>query len=102
MVQDHKKAAKWYQGAADQGVAHAQVNLGLLYANGYGVKTDRVFAYALWRLAADAGIALAGDNLRDLDGKLTPRELTEAEGIVNSWKPGMHLARRSQGRGTRH
>ncbi len=98
MVQDHKMAANWYQKAADQGIAPAQINLGVLYANGYGVKADKVFAYILWRLAANAGIELANDNLRDLEGKLTAAQLHEAEDTIASWEPGTHLARRPQSR----
>jgi TPR repeat protein len=38
--EDHKEAAKWYQLAADQGLAKAQYNLGHSYANGQGVPSD--------------------------------------------------------------
>ena len=41
--------------AARQGLARAQHNLGLMYANGEGVPQDDVLAYAWWNLAAAQG-----------------------------------------------
>jgi TPR repeat protein len=38
--QDFEQAAKWYRMAADQGDIGSQTELGVLYANGLGVKQD--------------------------------------------------------------
>ena len=54
-VQDYAQAVKWYRMAADQGLAEAQLNLGVMYANGYGVKRDDAQAVRLYRLAAEQG-----------------------------------------------
>jgi TPR repeat protein len=35
--QDHAAAASWYRKAAEQGIANAQFNLGIMYDNGEGV-----------------------------------------------------------------
>lgn len=72
MSQDSKQAAAWYQPSAEQGLGPAQINLGVLYANGRGVRRDGVVAYVLWSLAAEEGISLEIDNLRDIDGGLLP------------------------------
>ena len=37
---DHAQSAEWFHKAAEQGVAEAQHNLGLMYANGHGVTQD--------------------------------------------------------------
>lgn len=55
MSQDNKQAAAWYQPSAEQGLGPAQINLGVLCANGRG-----------------EGIPLAIDSLRDIDGGLVP------------------------------
>ena len=39
--QDFEEALKWYQLAADQGVARAQFNLGVMYSNGEGSPRKR-------------------------------------------------------------
>ena len=52
--------------AAEQGVARAQYNLGLMYANGRGVPEDDAEAVRWWRLAAEQGYAAAQNNLGDM------------------------------------
>ena len=42
--QDHAEAVKWFREAADQGVAPAQHNLGVMYDNGEGVPQDHAEA----------------------------------------------------------
>src|SRR4029079_1844232 len=55
--------AAWERLAADQGVAAAQYNLGLMYATGQGVPQDRAQAMTWFRLAADQGQPRAQNNL---------------------------------------
>ena len=47
MIQDFKEAVTWYCKAAELGYAKAMVNLGIMYAGGFGVIEDDVEAYAL-------------------------------------------------------
>ena len=54
---DYVTAFEVYQGLADQGLAVAQFNLGLMYANGLGVSKDETEAMKWYRLAADQGRA---------------------------------------------
>ena len=63
VTQDHAEAVKWYQKAAEQGVAEAQVNLGFMYAEGRGVSRDYGAAMKWYRKAAGQGVAKARFNI---------------------------------------
>ena len=52
---DYATAFQVYHFLADQGLAVAQFNLGLMYANGQGVSKDETEAMKWYRLAADQG-----------------------------------------------
>ena len=53
----------WYRKAADQGIAEAQFNLGVMYRDGQGVTQDYAEAVKWFRKAADQGNADAQFNL---------------------------------------
>ncbi len=57
------QAVEWYQAASTQGVASAQTNLGLMYAQGRGVKQNYDEARKLWEQAAVSGHPQAQFNL---------------------------------------
>ena len=61
--QDYAEAVKWWRLAADQGIAQAQGNLGVMYRRGQGVPQDYKEAVKWYRLAADQGKAKAQTNL---------------------------------------
>ena len=48
---------------AEQGVAEAQYNLGVMYENGQGVRQDDAEAFRWYRKAAEQGVAEAQYNL---------------------------------------
>jgi TPR repeat protein len=52
---DYATAFRIYRSMADQGLAIAQFNVGLMYDNGQGVSKDEVQAMTWYRLAADQG-----------------------------------------------
>src|SRR5581483_8371088 len=54
---DLKTAAQWFQKSAEQGYAPAQVNLAVLYLNGWGVSRNYAAAQLWFRRAADAHYA---------------------------------------------
>lgn len=54
-LQDYKQAATWYQRASQQGVAGAQLNLGMLYLSGKGVPADPAEAVQQFQMAANQG-----------------------------------------------
>jgi len=60
---DPAEAAKWYRKAADQGIAAASNNLGLMYSQGAGVTKDLSAAAELWRSAAERGHPMAQYNI---------------------------------------
>ncbi len=52
VTQDYAEAVRWYREAADQGLAAAQFNLGLMYYNGQGVTQDYAEAHMWLNVAA--------------------------------------------------
>jgi len=60
---DLAEAAKWYQKAADAGIAPAQYRLASLYEKGTGVARDLAKAKVLYERAAEQGNASAMHNL---------------------------------------
>ena len=61
--QDYKRAADWFQAAADSGIANASYNLGVLHHQGLGVKRDTDTAIAWYKKAATQGHPEAQYNL---------------------------------------
>ncbi|MEX0924101.1 MAG: SPOR domain-containing protein [Rhodovibrionaceae bacterium] len=55
IVSDPQQAVLWYSRSAEQGVAAAQNNLALMYAEGRGVSQNKPQALALWEAAARGG-----------------------------------------------
>ena len=60
---DYATALAGFQNYAEQGNATAQLNLGVMYANGEGVPKDDAEAVRWFRLAAEQGYAAAQLNL---------------------------------------
>jgi TPR repeat protein len=52
VAQDFRKAHSWFEKAAAQELAEANVNLGLLYFDGLGVSQDQQKAFSLFSIAA--------------------------------------------------
>ena len=78
--QDFAEAARWYERAANQGLAEAQHNLGLLYYQGQGVPQDYVAAASWFRKAAEQGYAPAQDSLGDCyeEGRCIQQDYAQA------------------------
>ena len=77
---DYAVALEKWQPLADKGVAEAQYNLGVMFANGLGVLQDHKEAIKWYHLAADQGLALAGARLGEIyrSGSVVPQDDTEA------------------------
>ena len=73
--------------AADQGLARAQFNLGLMYSDGEGVPKDPIRAYSWWNLAAAQGHEGAKKNKKSIGDRMTPPQIAEAEKISSEFKP---------------
>lgn len=61
--QDYKRAAFWFKEAANQGIANARYNLGVLYHQGLGVQPDIKEAIRWYKSAAELGHPEAQYNL---------------------------------------
>ncbi len=77
---DFVTAYREFQPLAQQGVASAQYNLGLIYRDGSGVVQDYVEAVKWFRRAAEQGVPRAQNELGDMynDGKGVPQNYPEA------------------------
>jgi hypothetical protein len=60
---NYVEAAKWWCKAAEQNLAHAQYNLGVLYHEGQGTAQDDIEAVKWIRKAGEQNFALAQHNL---------------------------------------
>ena len=69
---DYTTALREWKPLAEQGVAFAQYNLGVMYANGQGVPQNYKTAVKWYRLAAEQGLANAQSNLEILQKKMKP------------------------------
>src|SRR5438105_9762858 len=85
--QDDVDAPKWFRRAAHQGLAVAQINLGLAYAKGEGVSQDHVSAHKWFNLAAKLGSQEAERNRDAIARLMNPVQLAEAEKSTFEWKP---------------
>ena len=84
---DHATAFRLWRPLADQGNAHAQFNLGVMYDNGQGVPQNHVQAHKWFNLAG-AGGDEDGRKNRDIVAKvMTPAQIAEAQRLASEWKP---------------
>src|SRR5882672_947566 len=77
---DYATALRMWRPLADQGLARAQNNLGVMYENGKGVPLDINEALKWYRLAAEQGYAGAQNNLGMIYalGRIVPRDPVRA------------------------
>ena len=61
--QDFIEAAKWYKKAAEQGKTSAQLNLGMMYISGRGIRQNLPEGVKWLNKAADQGDTTAKTNL---------------------------------------
>jgi TPR repeat protein len=77
--QDYAEAVKWYRLAADQEVAQAQRNLGIMYEFGDGVLQNNVMAHMWYNLASANGTKNASEMRDKLAGRMTPADISKAQ-----------------------
>lgn len=88
------EAVKWYRKAAKQGHAKAAYKLGLWYMRSarHGASKDRIQAF-MWLRVAASRLGPEDRNLQDhalklrneIEAKMTPQEIREAEGLASEW-----------------
>ena len=82
VAKDDAEAIKWYRLAAAQGIAQAQTNIGVMYAQGQGVAQDNVRAYMWFEVVAESGDADAIKNRDIAAKKITPPQIAEAKKLA--------------------
>jgi hypothetical protein len=71
--------------AADQGNTLAQSDLGVMCANGEGLKQDWVQAYKWFSLAGMGGSEEIIKIMKSLEEKMTPDEIEAAKMLAREW-----------------
>ena len=71
--------------AAEQGLAVAQVSLGVLYDRGEGVPEDLVYAYMWYNLSAAQGNETAQNNKEIIEPRMTREQIAEAQRLSREW-----------------
>jgi len=80
---DYATALKEWRPLAEQGGAHAQLNLGVMYFNGQGVTRDYIRAHMWWNIVVSLGINEAAVNLSMVQRKMTPTEIRKAKQLAS-------------------
>ena len=80
--EDDVEAVRWYRLAAEQGLASAQTNLGVMYEQGEGVPEDGVRAYVWFSVAAAQGDENARTNRYIMSERLTPEQLARGQDMA--------------------
>ena len=85
VLQDYKKAVKWFRLSSEQGDAQAQFNLGWMYYEGQGIPQDYKEAVKWHRLAVEQGFADGQCGLGEMyyGGEGVPHDYAEA---IKWWK----------------
>jgi hypothetical protein len=91
---DYATALREWTPLAEQGVADAQYNLGVMYGNGKGVSQDYKTALKWYRLAAKQGHASAQFNLGVMYGK--------GQGVSQDYKTAVKWYRLAAEQGDTH
>jgi hypothetical protein len=91
---DYATALRLMRPLAEQGLAEAQSDLGVMYAKGEGVPQDYVQAHMWFNLAASRFSAAEAEKRewavenRDLAAsRMTPAQIAEAQRLAREWKP---------------
>ena len=67
--------------------ANAQLYLGWMYENGYGVPQDYVTAHVWYNLAGIQGDEKVREYRDRIAEKMTPAQIAEAQRRAREWKP---------------
>jgi TPR repeat protein len=82
-----REAANWMHRAAERDHEQAQHKLGAMYGRGQGVKRDYVQAYMWLNLCAGKGNAECGSERDEIEKKLKPEQLREAQRLSTGFSP---------------
>lgn len=87
LTADHRQSFEWLQLPAQQGIAQAQHELGVHYAQAWGTPQDLVLAYKWIALAFEGGVPDPVGKLANLDwlvlnGKMRPDQIAEGQRLT--------------------
>ena len=88
VARDYAQAVVWFRLAAEQGDPFAQVKLGIMYVLGRGMAQDNVTAHKWFNLAAAAGHRTAQRLRNELQIKMKPEQVVEAQRLAREWFKG--------------
>ena len=78
-------ATHWYRKAAEQGVARAHSDLGVIYAEGEGVPVDDVQAYAWYSIVATQGHEDSKEYKGNIKKEMTCEQIAEAQKLSSEY-----------------
>ena len=84
---DFATALRGFRSYVEQGDASAQLNLGVMYANGEGVPEDTVNAYAWFSIAAARGNTSAKEFKELVTGLMVRSQIAEAQKLSREYWP---------------
>ena len=84
---DHVEAVKWFRLEAKRGNTHGQYQLGNCYERGFGVPQDYVLAHIWFNLSASQNNESSSKRRTDLESKMTPEQIADAQRLAREWKP---------------
>ena len=76
---DYQTALREWRPLAEQGVAIAQFNLGVMYQFGDGVLQSNVIAHMWYSIASDNGHPRSGERRDGLAGQMTSADISTAQ-----------------------
>jgi TPR repeat protein len=82
--QKYEKAYKIWKPLAEKGNADAQYYMGVMFANGQGVKLNNIVAYAWYSVAAEEQ-EMAEENRDDIEVKLSVAQLEQAKKLAKEY-----------------
>jgi uncharacterized protein len=86
------KAAANFEKAAQRGDAAAAANLGYLYFFGNGVELDILKARMWFEIAQRGGIKRAKTLVLEVNDRMTPDQIAEAEKMADEWSASISMA----------
>lgn len=70
---------KWFTRAAEQRLAEAQLNLGVVFGNGMGMLQDNIYAHMWFNISASLGDEDASKNREIIAERMTPADISKAQ-----------------------
>lgn len=80
-----KEAVRWFRSAAQQGHAEAQLNLGVMYAEGKGVPQNYIEAHKWFNISAANQSVMGRKKRSQIEKRMTPEQISKAQKLAREW-----------------